>query len=485
MGELLGLGNSDEFAARLDRSKLTSAFETASAKPEHSGLKSSRQLRAAFWLPDPLHTSRSMARKEKDESYPYENFVLALSEHLREPEVAEQLRAELKARLSQDTVENLVSDPEPADVFQPPMVPGYIRRPAHEERFKALCDAGAKVIVLHGLPGMGKTWLAQEMAMQLHKEHVEAPIFRVSNGQIVAADPYGAFAAAGMALQEPVATSSNEYVAMLVTSDHAPLFTIIDGLDSADELNTLLPRNLPRHVVIATCRDRGKSALEHCHFLRVSEMEPDEAISMVRQRLPSSSDHEIEQLASALGSYPLVIRYACSFIANQPISAAQFCSDLQTELLRIAGNVPTDNSATLLLVLRWLVDEVRKSDELAFELLMAMASPYVRPSIHLFTLARYASTLNKGEAVSQTRFGEAMEVIRRFSFFDVIPHTDYDSLTRIVMHALTRKLLRSITDSDLAEHIASRFGYIALKLSEQELGGDYQIQRVSGNYCHY
>jgi transcriptional regulator with XRE-family HTH domain len=152
-----------------------------------------------------------------------------------------------------------------------------------------------------------------------------------------------------------------------------------------------------------------------------SEMELNEAKSMVQQRLSSIGDSEVEQLADALSSYPLAIRYACSFIANQPISVAQFCIDLQTELPRIVGKIETDDSAALLRVLLRMIDSVKKSDRLAFEPLMAMASSTAILVVYPSILARYASICNKGEPVSQTRFGEAIGVLKRFSFIDTMP----------------------------------------------------------------
>src|SRR5271166_274848 len=190
----------------------------------------------------------------------------------------------------------------------------YIHRAKEETRFRQLVGERSKLIVLHGLPGMGKTWLAQALASQMHPQHVEVPLIRVVDGQIEIIDLQAALVTSGVKLQQSIADDPREYLAMLLYGDQAPLFTILDGLESADELNTLLPTGNARHMVLATCRDRGRAPPEHVRFLKVSEMEPEEATQMIRKRLPSLGEAEANQLAHSLHCYPLVIRYACALI---------------------------------------------------------------------------------------------------------------------------------------------------------------------------
>jgi hypothetical protein len=380
-------------------------------------------------------------------------------------------------RIQQATAEpRLATSPPMADQPDSPLRSAYVHREQLEAQFKEAVEAGAKVIVLHGLPGMGKTWLAQELAQELHPDRVEAPIFRISDGRIASPDPYGAFAAAGMPLLQPVTATPVEYLALLICSANAPLFTIIDGLNSADELRGLLPQNQPRHVVIVSCRDRGTIRREHWQFLRVPEMESYEATSMVRSLMPAASDIDAELLVSTLSAYPLVIGYACPFLNDQKIPIVQFCNDLKKDLPRVAGNVATDDTSTLLAVLSRIVDTIQKSDELASNLLAVLASvSFDDVFLERSMLYRFANVF-EGEPVSLTRFGEAMSMLERFSLFDSHPYSRPDlqsaPLIFMSMHELTQHLIKGFITCDAIANIASIFAAIHIAFT----GPDTELQ---------
>ena len=382
-------------------------------------------------------------------------------------------------------VEAFPADAKPGNLTSPEPIPSrarpdYVHRETEETCFRQLVAEGSKLIVLHGLPGMGKTWLAQTFASQMHPQHVEAPLIRVVDGQIEIQDMQAALVTSGVKLQQSIADDPREYLAMLLYGDQAPLFTILDGLESADELNTLLPPGNARHVVLATCRDRGKAPPEHGRFLKVSEMEPEEATQMIRKRLPSLGEAEANQLAHSLHCYPLVIRYACALIDHQPISVAQFCHDIEIDP-GIAGQIYTDHDHTLLTVLQRIVSLIAATDKGSLILLKVIASCTMRPAMDRNILWRYASAIyNGGQSLSPTRFGQAMDLLQRFSLIESRINPEYSPSENIVMHQLTRRLLKQEVVGTELGIVAANFVYLAMTYT-QDTGMSKDLRLLPGD----
>jgi hypothetical protein len=333
----------------------------------------------------------------------------------------------------------------------------YIPRPELRQRFDELVNADAKLIVIHGLPGMGKTWLARGLLDERRGEGQHIPFISVINGLISTPELQAALIACGIETKQPISGDPREYLAMLLCSEKAPHFTILDGLNSADELFELVPRDTS-HVVLATCRDRGAAPPEHCHFIAVSEMTEAEGIAIVRMRLPSLNEKEALQLTSSLDHYPLAIRYACALIERQHLSIQDFVRDFQTEPKETVGQSITGDRVKLRKILLRIALAVYKTDPMAFGLLKLISACRTLPAIDRDILWRYVSIReNRARPVRQTRFAQALEVLQRFSLvesrviFDEYPAAD------IVMHSVTKRLLRESIIGDRLPHIAKGF----------------------------
>jgi hypothetical protein len=358
--------------------------------------------------------------------------------------------------------------------------PGYVHRPELEARFRQLVDDGAKLIVFSGLPGMGKTWLAQELSMQTHPDHVQAPLIRIVRGQIEITDLQAALVTSAIESRQAIADDPREYLAMLLCDDHAPLFTILDGVESADELHTLLPAGGARHVVLATCRDRGKAPPEHCRFLKVSEMEPEEAAKMAHKRLPALTEADTNQLASTLNCYPLVIRYACALIDQQRIPVAQFCHDLDVNP-GIAGQIYADHDTTLLAVLQRMVSAIEAIDKGALKLLMVIASCNMRSAMDRNILWRYASACyNQNQPLAPTRFAQSMDLLERFSLIESKIISGYSPSEDVAMHQLTKRLLKQEVVGDELGVIALDFTYLSMTYT-LETGMSRELRLLPGD----
>lgn len=250
----------------------------------------------------------------------------------------------------------------PSESMQPAL---YVPRPALHEAFHALVQDGVKVIVFAGQPGMGKTWLARWLVRSSEDTHV--PMIRIRDGKIVTHDVCAALSAVGLnARPQAVVGREREYLAGLLCGEHAPAFAILDNLDSAAELEGVLPTDV-RSTVVATCRMRT-SAPTDAQFIDVGGMTTPEATQAVLTHLPELSALDAQYLASSLQRHPLAIHHACALFRYQGSDDVErFCEGLNSDSGDVIGRFPVGEGRTLGSVLNRLCRAVRHRNMLAYE----------------------------------------------------------------------------------------------------------------------
>ena len=144
--------------------------------------------------------------------------------------------------------------------------PRYVPRQPLHEAFEQLVASGARLIALVGLPGMGKSWLARELA------GTDNPRIRVEAGSIVSHDLESALVSYGFT---DIPADSRNGLARLLSDERGPSMVVLDNLESTAQLHELLP-TASRSLVIATCR-RQERVPEHCHVIEVGAMESESA----------------------------------------------------------------------------------------------------------------------------------------------------------------------------------------------------------------
>jgi tetratricopeptide (TPR) repeat protein len=314
--------------------------------------------------------------------------------------------------------------------------PLYIHRPQLHEAYSDLAHSDAKVIVLYGFPGMGKTWLVRSIVKLA--DGSAAPVIRVHEGRPYLPDVQQAIAAYPIDTSRLIAAEPEAYLTLLLSDESGPDRVVLDGLETADELTDFLPASPTSSVVVATCRAKGNFPPDDCQFIRVDKMSSDESIEMVRRFLPQLSGEDAAYLAKTVNGYPIVLRYACALLANSSSIVRDFCQELLTDAQSIAGRTPTPGNDTLLIVLIRLTEAIKKRNSDAYDLLIVtcFVGDILQEGAYRPVLEKYLAIIRDLTSAS-VRCADAIQVLIDMAIIDTRPD-DY-----IVLHSLTRRTLRA------------------------------------------
>jgi hypothetical protein len=340
----------------------------------------------------------------------------------------------------------------------------YVWRNDYYVEFKKFVDSGARLIALIGQPGIGKTSLAMMLTTGREQSEGYVPVIEVNRGK----PSIEHLRAASHRLRRPIRSGSMECLAELLYGDSPPPFVVLDNLESADELNRLVPTP-PQSVVVATCRTRGLTPPDYCQFIDVDTMTEEESRQLIARELPEVSELDARRMTDSLYGYPLLMRHVCGLLRNQNISVRDFCRDLRADASKFVGGIRLKEGRTLAAVLERVVEEVRAHDALAYELLACISfvgegDGDVR-EIHQAFLADYLA-LSQAQSVSNGRYAEAVDLLYRYSLIQF--RRDPRRRIGVIIHPFTEEILRTFFDSQVVR-IAHCAGQVIARQEEKFL----------------
>jgi tetratricopeptide (TPR) repeat protein len=348
---------------------------------------------------------------------------------------------------------------EPPQVREAPRRNGYFtgRKDDLEEISELLAasvPSGARV-VLHGIPGVGKSQLATEYAHR-YGDSYDVVWWITATQRATAREEFAALAAhLELAAGRDVGERIRAVHAALRerTSPRQRWLLIFDGADDVAEIRDLLPEG--RGDVLITSLTRDWAGLLAFQEYTVRPFSRNESAAFIRRRVRRATAAEAEQLAEAAQDLPLVLAQTTAWlIANEHESVTSYVDALQrlspAELeVRVEGDYPVGFVRTWAYSLNFLRRRYPEAAELVE--LMVMFSPDAIP-VQLIAAAP-TSMFPPGsiaETVSDsTRWQNALAVLADLTAIH-LSYTQDPSLEYGVetaqMHRLYHRFIRGTLD---------------------------------------
>ncbi|MBB5959894.1 DNA-binding SARP family transcriptional activator/tetratricopeptide (TPR) repeat protein [Saccharothrix tamanrassetensis] len=294
--------------------------------PVLRGLTTDHPLRERFWAQLMVALYRGSRQAEALEAFRRVDRVLA-----------DQLGVEPGAELRRVHQAILVGDPalaapaEPADPDVPdqlpPDVPGFVGRAEVVDRVARLVapdetGTAVPIVVLTGVPGVGKTALAVRLAHRLRHRFPDGRLYADLRGHAcgpppAAVDVLTRFLRALGVPPEQIPVDPDEQSSLFRSLlAGRRMLLVLDNAAAPDQVRPLLPGAAGCPVLITSRDDlRGLIAVDGARRVAVDVLAKDEALALLRRTGPAA-----EELAERCGYLPSTLAIAAAAVGDGPVA---------------------------------------------------------------------------------------------------------------------------------------------------------------------
>lgn len=354
-------------------------------------------------------------------------------------EIIEALGDKQESRLSKEKTGVVLSPSTPMPVVtlsdQVIRTHAFIDRPEYRQKFSVNWNSGTPAIVFLGLPGIGKSELAQELTRQ--SDGSEALRIRFQSDQMARNDLLTVCGRIG--LDSSIALNSDPRSALrcLLADMKAPNLLVLDDLESTDQLYSLLP---PEHQtrIVATCRFKLGRASNKWAYIPVGLMQHDEAEALIRTGLPVGMEEEdvfaLQLLSHELEGYPAGICRARELLVDRLVSPHN--------LLWKVVHSKRDFLSPLSSVLESIVNSLREGAAYHLLEVMSLMPPSIPPLSTAF-LDNYLRVIN-GSQPSPVNCLNAQKLLLNLSLIRAWGSSSRPSVERVELNPIAQPILASV-----------------------------------------
>jgi DNA-binding SARP family transcriptional activator/tetratricopeptide (TPR) repeat protein len=314
----------------------------------------------------------------------------------------------------------------------------------HDDLLRDLDDAaGAKVVVLSGMPGVGKTTLAVHWAYRNRDRFPDGQLYLNANAfgtgpDVGPARALGRFLAAlGVAGDRvPGDLDGRRDLLNEVLADRRVVL-VLDNVRTAEQVRPLIPTTGPC-VTVVTSRNRlrGLSIREGARCLTVPPLSTVDSTALltavVGAARATAEPDAVRGLVRLTGGLPLAVRIVGEHVAERAhVPVADLADEFSRQLLRSDGD---DEEATLQTVFAWSYDALAPGDARLFRLLGLFPGA---------TVSVGAAAAMSGEPPPQVDVR-----LRGLARAHLITH---DAVGRFRMHDLLKRYAADRADEDPAD----------------------------------
>lgn len=323
----------------------------------------------------------------------------------------------------------------------------YAPRQRLEATIHSLYEAGASVVVLAGMPGMGKTALAKDF-IQLKTQQQKKVVEVIASSR----------EALERSLQKAVSVdSTGKQLASIASLEAAfterlrspvgPEFVLIDDLVDT-ELLVRLTDGAVKTKFLVTSRHRVPSVSPD-HHIEVGELELDERVPYVRKYMPGCLEEDAAMLAGELHGYPLAIKAACGLLTTEvDANIEQFCTGLLRSAAAIFDGQDETGAEQLTAIYRQTLDLLKRADPQVYTALEIAVFLNTSSAIEWGAFLQCFAHISK---IDDLRPQQKNIILRRAlrgiqSRYLGAVDLEEDSFDGVRLHQLTQAILRTLLE---------------------------------------